>query len=602
VYAGGNFTSIGGAAVRNRLAALDTAKGDATTWNPNVDGSTSVINTIDIAGTTVYVGGAFSSINGNNRNNVAALDADGLPIASFGPPAMNISSQVRSLVVREQVVYIGGEFTITVGGTMVRNRLAALNPNNGALITTWNPSVEGGSSPTVNTLLVDGSTVYVGGRFTTITQLIGGQSVGGQLRNSIAAVGAVSGNPASSGIPTPWNPNISGGNATVRSISIDGARVYFGGEFNRVGIETRNNAAAVDLLSGNPIDWNPSLTGGNAPSVNAIAANGATVFAGGSFTTIGSIPGVVGITHNNFAPLGETPLNPAPTVFSMSPTVGARLQDLEVTFAGENFIDDVSSVNVGSGIAVDSIKIISPTSLKAKITITARASTGIRNFSITNNPPGGGTSTPIPFTINNPAPTVTSLSPAAGNRGETSKEIIVTGSNFISGVTTVSFGPDITVNSITVMKTTQLSANITISASAAIGDRDVSVTNTFPGGGTATLARAFRVNHPIPTLTSIAPASGNRLQTLDVVFTGAGFVDSVTTVNTGAGIKINSITVTNATRLTANLTIAANAATGPRAFSLTNAQPGGASESKTFTITNPAPTLTRLNPPVGGRG
>ncbi len=36
VYAGGNFTSIGGQA-RNRIAALDAATGAATAWDPNAD-------------------------------------------------------------------------------------------------------------------------------------------------------------------------------------------------------------------------------------------------------------------------------------------------------------------------------------------------------------------------------------------------------------------------------------------------------------------------------------------------------------------------------------------------------------------------------------
>ncbi len=593
VYAGGTFTSIGGAAVRNRLAALDTVNGNAAAWNPNVESvpmsALTEISTIDVARGIVYIGGLFTNIGGNNmRSNVAAIDSiKGTPIPSFNP--LTFDKQVRSLVVRGSVVYVGGEFT-RIGTDTTRKRLAALNASDASLSTTWNPIIPN-ASDTVRVLALSDSTVYVGGKFTTVS---------GQLRNSIVAINA------RTGIPTLWNPNVQNVIGTtsnpgfVFSITVDSPRVYLGGRFNRVGGETRNNAAAVNVTDGNPVDWNPSITG-TAASVNAIETGGSTIFAGGSFTTIGSIPGVTGITHTNFAPLGETPLNPVPTVLSMSPTVGARLQTLEVTFMGADFMDDVSSVNVGNGIAVNSITVTSgKTILKANITITERAGIGTRYFSVTNNPPGGGTSPPIPFTVNNPAPTIVSTVPVSGQRGQT-LNVTVTGSGFISGVSTVSFGPDIAVNSITVMSTTQMTANITISANAAIGGRDVTVTNAFPGGGTA--KGAFAVNYPVPMLLNIAPMSGNRLETLDVVFTGAGFVMGTTTVNTGDSITVNSITVTSATSLTANLTIAANAATGPRAFSLTNAQPGGgASESKTFTINNPAPTLTRLNPPIGGRG
>jgi hypothetical protein len=581
VYAGGTFTSIGGA-VRSRLAALDAVTGLATAWNPNVDGAE--INTIDVEKGTVYVGGSFTTISGQSRSNVAALDAvTGSAIPWTNPPTLN--GPVRSLAVRGTVIYLGGDFTGL--DSPPRNLLAALDAETG-LLTPWNPNAGGGASPSVQTLAVSGSTVYAGGRFTM---------VGGQSRNVIAAIDAAS------GIPTAWNPNVTGlSTATgpiVRAITVSGDTVYFGGEFNRAGNETRNNVAAVSAASAIPTTWNlnalfsPAIT---TAFVSALEVGGSTVFVGGNFNNI------AGMTHTFFAPFGETPLNPVPVVAGMNPTIGKRLQTLEVTFEGANFVDDVSSVNVGRGIAVNSITVNSATSLTANITISANASTGVRNFSVTNHPPGGGTSSPFAFTIINPAPTVASIAPASGFRRQT-LDVTVTGSNFISGVSTVSFGTDITVNSIIVNSATRMTANITISANAALGARDVTVSNAFPGGGTATLARTFAVGHAIPTLISLEPDNGNRLQTLDVVFTGAGFIEGITTVNTEPGITINSITVTSATSLTANLTITAKAATGPRAFSVSIAGPGGgASESKTFTITNPEPTLTGINPESGGRG
>jgi hypothetical protein len=54
----------------------------------------------------------------------------------------------------------------------------------------------------------------------------------------------------------------------------------------------------------------------------------------------------------------------------------------------------------------------------------------------------------------------------------------------------LSFGPGITVNSFIVKSDTEITANITIDGSSAIGGRDVSVTTP---GGTATAAGAFTV-------------------------------------------------------------------------------------------------------------
>lgn len=598
VYTGGNFTSIGGVP-RNRLAALDAVTGIAIpSWNPNVDGTGTVeVNTIDVAEGIVYVGGSFATIGGQGRINIAALRADnGNVVPWTNPPPISQSQPVRALAVRDTTVYFGGDFTIS--GTTPRNLLAALDTRNGQLLTTWNPNASGtfssGILPSVQALVLSGSTVYAGGRFTT---------VGGHPRNHIVAIDAVS------GIPSPtWNPNVSTtiANATpvVRAINISGSTVYFGGEFTRVGSETRNNLAAVRADNGMPTEWNPNaiFVFPSTPSftltssVSALKAVESTIFAGGNFNNI------AGMTHSFFAPLGETPLNLIPTLRSMNPKSGKRLQTLEVTFEGTSFSEEISAVNVGSGIAVNSITVTNAKSLTANITISATASTGPRNFFVTNPPPGGGSSNPIPFTISNPAPTVASIVPKSGLRAQT-LNIVVTGSNFISGATTASLGPDITVNSVTVVSATRLTASITISANAEIDDHDLTVINAFPGGGAATLEEAFAVDYSIPILSSLSPASGDRSETLNVDFIGAGFVEGVSKVNVGAGIKINSTTVTSAKSLRVNLTIAVQAAPGPRAFSVTNARPGGGvSESRIFTVNNPAPTLARINPTVGGRG
>jgi hypothetical protein len=194
--------------------------------------------------------------------------------------------------------------------------------------------------------------------------------------------------------------------------------------------------------------------------------------------------------------------NPAPTLASISPTSGNRLQTVNVVFTGTNFISGVTSVNVGSGITVNSTTVNSSTSLTANITITAGAATGARSFSITNSGPGGGTSGNQTFTVNNPAPTLASISPNIGNRLQT-LNVVFTGTNFISGVSSVSFGTDITVNSTTVNSATQITATITIGADAALGARNVSVTNAVPGGGTVTLNNGFTVSGPtIPTAPS----------------------------------------------------------------------------------------------------
>ena len=94
--------------------------------------------------------------------------------------------------------------------------------------------------------------------------------------------------------------------------------------------------------------------------------------------------------------------------------------------------------------------------------------------------------------INNPAPILTSINPTNGDRNN-SYTITLTGNNFNSSFSSVSFGSGVSVTSTTITNQS-ITANISISCSAATGARNVSVTNSAPGGGTDTMNNAFTVN------------------------------------------------------------------------------------------------------------
>src|SRR2546425_1928315 len=62
-YLGGQFTGVRGQ-LRNNLAHLD-ADGTLTAWNPNANGS---VRALAVSGGTVYAGGDFTSIGGQVHN------------------------------------------------------------------------------------------------------------------------------------------------------------------------------------------------------------------------------------------------------------------------------------------------------------------------------------------------------------------------------------------------------------------------------------------------------------------------------------------------------------------------------------------------------
>ena len=290
---------------------------------------------------------------------------------------------------------------------------------------------------------------------------------------------------------------------------------------------------------------------------------------------------------------------PAPVLTKIFPTSGERLQTLEVGVKGKNFFSAFTGVNAGANITVSKIIVQRTDSLTATITIGANAASGPRDFVVTNSGPGGGISGKQIFTVENPAPILTQLNPAAANRLQ-KINVGFKGGNFFSGATTANVGAGIVVNNLSVQRVDSLTVTMTITPEATLGPRAVSLSNNAPGGGNST-AQMFTINNPAPALTSITPAKGGRGQSLKVTFKGANFIADVTKINAGEGIAVDSITVVSASNLTVSLTISPAAANGTRNFSVLNPGPGGGtSESQAFAISNPSPVLTRISPRNAG--
>jgi hypothetical protein len=297
--------------------------------------------------------------------------------------------------------------------------------------------------------------------------------------------------------------------------------------------------------------------------------------------------------------------SPSPTVLSVSPVMGVVGQTLSVVVTGVDFISSASEIGFGTGITIGAETIDSTgTQITVGITIASGATAGLRNVTVTNIGPGGGSYTLAgAFTVANLAPNLVALGTYAAGRGQT-LNVTMTGSDFAIGVTTASFGVGIKVNSLTVSSPTSAIANIAVLPNAIVGARSVSVMNASPGGGTATLTSVFNVENPTPTLSTIAPAGGTRGQTLDVAITGIGFLAGTSALMLGPDITVNSFTVSSFTQISANISIAFAGAGGGRDVTITNATPGGGSGllAAGFMVSNPLPTIAGISPSVANRG
>src|SRR6202035_1373733 len=179
------------------------------------------------------------------------------------------------------------------------------------------------------------------------------------------------------------------------------------------------------------------------------------------------------------------------TLASIAPTsAAAGGAAFTLTLTGTGFVAG-ATVNFGSNPITPSS--VTSTQIVATIPAADIATAGTANVTVTN-PAGGGTSNAQTFTINNPAPTETSLSPTSATAGGAAFTLTVNGTGFVS-TSAVKFNG--AVKTTTFVSATKLTAAITAADIATAGTASVTVTNPAPGG--VSNAVSFTINNPVPT-------------------------------------------------------------------------------------------------------
>ena len=208
---------------------------------------------------------------------------------------------------------------------------------------------------------------------------------------------------------------------------------------------------------------------------------------------------------------------------------------------------------------------------------------------------GGGSSNSPVSPGSNPVPTVTSLSPSSLVAGASSQTLTINGTGFLSSSTVTFNGA---AHAATYVSASQITISLTTADLASGGSYPVIVTNPPPGGGpSATVNFTVSASNPVPTVTSLSPASlpaGATPQTLSI--NGTGFLPaSAVTFN---GVP-HAAAYVSATQLTISLTTADLATVGSYPVVVTNPAPGGGSSTAVnFAVSakNPVPSITSLSP------
>ncbi len=292
--------------------------------------------------------------------------------------------------------------------------------------------------------------------------------------------------------------------------------------------------------------------------------------------------------------------NPAPTLTSLNPSsaiVGSNGISLMVN--GANFVA-LSTVRWNG--VTRTTQFVNSGQLTATIPASDLVNAGTASVDVVSPAPGGGTSNSLSFAINNPVPTINSLSPNSTTAGGGAFTLTVNGTGFLNSSTVWWNG---SLRTTQFVNATQVTAPIQASDIASAGTASVVVQNPAPGGGSSPAA-TFTINNPVPTITSLSPngvIAGSSAFTLTV--NGTGFVNSSTVWWNGS---LRTTQFVNATQVMASITAADVASAGTASVVVQNPAPGGGSSpGATFTITaaTPAPTTTSIIPNIavaGGTG
>src|SRR6185437_1126699 len=216
--------------------------------------------------------------------------------------------------------------------------------------------------------------------------------------------------------------------------------------------------------------------------------------------------------------------NLAPSVTQVSPNFAlAGSSDVTMMIIGSNFISS-SVANFGKTTLKTTVS--SSTQITAIIPAGLMASVVVGNITVTNPPPGGGTSTAVTFTIDNPQPSVSSVAPNPIHGSDST--LTITGSGFVPA-STIALTPTGSstgqILNATLVSSTKITAPIPAGLPA--GTISLSVTNPGPGGGTssALTAQVRATAQIIPTLAVWRPgAPAHRVR----FYTNSGGVGNIT--------------------------------------------------------------------------
>jgi hypothetical protein len=233
------------------------------------------------------------------------------------------------------------------------------------------------------------------------------------------------------------------------------------------------------FMNGSVVEWN-----GSSRATTFVSSTQLSIaISAGDVAAAGIVPVQVNNPTPGGGPSGVQNFainNPAPVVISLSPSSSnADVPTFTLTVTGSNFV--TGSTLVWNGAALSTM-VINSSQLSASIPASSVTTVGTDGVAVVNPAPGGGPSISLSFTVNNPTPIATSLSPSSATAGGASITLTVKGSHFLKTAKVLWNGAALATTFVT---STQLKAKVPASDIVSSGMADVSILNPAPGGGSS---------------------------------------------------------------------------------------------------------------------
>lgn len=283
-----------------------------------------------------------------------------------------------------------------------------------------------------------------------------------------------------------------------------------------------------------------------------------------------------------------TVLNPVPVISALS---------LDNTLVGSaDFTLDLTGTGFAPGMMVRfgaldlSPAAINSTHASVLVPAAAVGKGTILDVTASNGGPGGGTSNAMRFTVNNPVPVIQSISVSKVLLNSDAFTMDIAGTGFVEGITIRLGQLNLVPTSIT---PSQISIAVPKEALGKSGVFSLAAANVEPGGGGSN-SIDFTVENPVPVLSSLSlDKTGAGSAEFSLTLSGSQFLDT-------SKVSFGPLQLTPSAFSGSELTVTVPAAAvmdgGTYPVLVSNDGPGGGpSNSLSFVVENPAPTVSALS-------